>query len=267
MRRALCLVLLAAVVVGCGGANQTTQPVAGYLDAARRQYVQGLRELQRGNYPEATKHFTAVARSPRYFKYSALAALRIADCQFYQEQYDQAIESYQGFVKQFAGDKNVPYALFRVAQCHFERIPGDWWFMPPAEERDLPVVENAYRALQRFLQRYPHHLFAPQAERLRAFCAERLYDHELYAAKFYEKRGKPLAVAGRLERALEQFPELARTEANLFWLTRAYVKAGDAPRARSACRRYLDTFPGGPRRGDIERTLQTLEGEQATPGV
>ena len=86
--RRTAILLLGLALLGCAS-KSTPSAVSGYLDAARRSYQEGLNELQSGNYQEAIKRFTQVARSPRYFKYSALANLRIADSLFYQNLYDQ----------------------------------------------------------------------------------------------------------------------------------------------------------------------------------
>ncbi len=251
------VLLAAALVVGCAPSRHVrpagvqTKALAGYLD--------GLEELESGNYKEAIRHFQAVASSPRYFRYTALAALRLADALFYQEMYARAIEAYHGFIKQYAGNPNIPYAEFRVAQCHFERIPGDWFLLPAAYEKELSTTRGAYEALTRFLNHHPRHRFVPVARRMRAFCVQRLVEHELYVADFYEGRGRPRGVVQRLESALRSFPARATTEDNLLWLARAYSEADDPAGQASAIERYLAAFPDGERSGEARSQLEVLE--------
>lgn len=254
--RALGIVTL-LLVVGCGGKAVYVRS-DGVQTAARQAYLDGLVELEAGNYQEAIRYFQQVAASPSYFRYTALASLRVADALFYQEQYARAVEAYQGFIKRFAGNPNIPYAQFRVAECHFRRIPGDWWFMPAAYEKDLSSTRAAYDALSRFLTRYPRHRFAPQADRMRGFAAKRLYEFEAYAADFYEGRDRPRGVAQRLEAALTKFPEQATSEETYLRLARAYADAGDPKGTRSALQRYLVSFPDGARSAEVQSWLDTL---------
>ena len=256
-RVALCVWGLVALVAGCGTKKAVVRP-AGIQTHARQGYLNGLLELESGNYREAMRHFYAVASSPRYFRYTALASLRAADALFGQEQYAKAIDAYQGFIKQFAGNPNIPYAEFRIAQSHYFRIPGNWWFLPPAYEKDLSTTRSAYDALRRFLIQHDRHRFAPQAVRMRDFCARRLYDYEIYVADFHEGRGKPRGIVQRLESALKQFPDQATTEENYMRLAHAYVELEDGAGTRSALERYLTAFPEGERRAEVDEWLAAL---------
>ena len=260
----LALALVAILAGACGSKRAVVQP-SGVQTHARQGYLNGLLEMEAGNYREAMRHFYAVAASPRYFRYTALASLRAADALFYQEQYAKAIDAYQGFIKQFAGNPNIPYAEFRIAQSHYYRIPGEWWFLPPAYEKDLATTRSAYDALRRFVVRYPRHRFAPQAQRMHGFCAHRLYDYEIYAADFYEGRGRPRGVVQRLESALEHFPKLASTEVNLLRLAHTYAELEDAAGTRSALERYVEAFPEGERLEDVTEWLEALSPTPALP--
>ncbi len=251
-------VLVALMVATIGCARKPQMRGEGVEVQAAQTYLDGLVALQSGDYSEALRHFQTVATSPRYLRFTSLAALRAADTLFYQGFYPQAIDAYRGFLKQFAGNPNVPYAEARIVLAHYRRIPGDWFFMPPAYERELTSVRSAYEAAERFLARYPRHRFAPQVREVRDFCADRLFGHEMYAARFYEKRKKPRGVALRLEAAMQRFPKRAKTEENLFRLARAYSRSEDREGLESALDRYLAVVPDGRRRQRIENWLAEL---------
>ena len=255
-RTIVALGTLALLVVACAP-EKRIRPTE-IRTAVRRNYLKGLVELEDGDDQQAMRLFNEVATSPRHFRYTALASLRAADTLFYQEQYAQAVVAYQGFIKRFAGDPNIPYAEFRIAQSHYERLPGDWFFMPPAYERELATTRSAYDVLSRFLRRYPRHRFAVMARRMHTACAQRLYDNEIYVTDFYEGRDRPRGSAQRLETALERFPELALTEENFLRLARAYVEAEDASGAVSALERFLAHFPEGGRAEEVRGWLEEL---------
>ena len=80
---------------------------------------------------------SSVAASPRTSKYAALAKLRLGDALFYQDRYAEATEVFRGFTNQYKSDPNLPYARFKVAQCYYERIPGEWFPAPPIADSIL----------------------------------------------------------------------------------------------------------------------------------
>lgn len=250
------VVVLVLLCAACG----TRPPVrtVSLNDQARARYYLGMGELVDGNHAEAIQAFQQVARSPGYIKYAALARLRIGDALFLQEKFDAAIENYRAFTKQFEGDANVGYAVFRIGHAFYEQIPSEWFLAPPAHEREQLHVRNATRSLRRFVSLYPSHRLVNQAQTMLDECERKQYDHELYVARFYHSREKPAGVVIRLERAFENYPDLAATEDNYLMLAKAYAQTARLKQAEAMYQAYLDRFPGGEYRDQAEQSLTTL---------
>jgi len=251
------LIALGACAGSCAStqANQAATP----SDLARARYNAGMAELEAGNYTESIQEFSQVVRSPGYVKYGALARLRIADALFLQEKYDAAIENYRVFLQQFTGNPNAGYARFRIGHALYEKIPAVWFLSPPAHEREQRHVRAAGQALRRFVSLYPTNRMTGRAQELLDSCDRILYEHELYVAEFYREREKPAGVVLRLERAFQNYPDLAGTEDNFMMLAQAHAQTGRLGRAKLIYEAYMERFPGGEYRDQAQSSLDAIQ--------
>ncbi|MCA9517071.1 MAG: outer membrane protein assembly factor BamD [Myxococcales bacterium] len=251
------VVVAALLVTACGSTNASLPPEA-VQDSARRLYFQAMQELEDGNFIAATTLFQEVASSPRYVRYAALARLRIGDAYFLQDRFPEAAEVYRGFISQYKSDPNLPYARFRVAQSYFERMPSDWFASPPAYELDQSLTEQAEAELTGFVTTFPTSRFAPEARKMLAETRKMLFDHELYAANFYASEESWRAVAWRLDRAIETYPELGLEDDLVYRMADAYAKSGDEASAARGYGLYLKSFPEGKHHDDVKTRLEEI---------
>jgi outer membrane protein assembly factor BamD len=258
MLRKLRVLAFALAASGCGGDEGIRVDT---LEGARKAYHEGLDELESGNYVEALEYFNELSKGPAYIKYAGLGRLRQADCLFLQERYDEAIESYRTFIRQYEGNPNVAYAYFRIGQAHFEQMPGDFWMLPPSSEKDQTHVRLAYEELDRFVMAFPRSRYLDAASAMRKVCRERLYLHELYVVEFYDGRERPKAVGQRIEALIDEYPEVAATEANMDRMVGAYSEAKDHAGVVRGCEKYLSAFPNGPLASAMKQRLDRARRE------
>lgn len=251
------MVLLAALLVACGGAQTAKTPRA----EAEQIYLDGMEHLAGGGLIEAEQEFAKVLKLPSYLSVTELARLRLGDSQFHQHKYDEAIETYLAFAQRHDQSENVPYALFMVARAYFELAPTDLWFMPPVEELDLSAVQQARIHLERFLRQYPRSRFATEAMALRAHCIDTQWAHSLYVVNFYWSRDNWLGTVFRLHQAMQRFPTRAQTEENFLRLALAYERLGWRTRAIEMWhylhKRFADTATARRAPAEVDR-LQGL---------
>lgn len=257
------LLLASAPTVGCASSAPAPTTIR---DTARRAYYEGMRELVAGNYVRARQLFNQVARSPSYLSYSALARLRIGDALYLQDRFEEAVEVYRSFVAQYESDPNLPYARYRIAASYHARIPSEWFASPPAYEIDQTMTREAVRELRAFIKTFPTSRFADDARVKLDEARRMLFEHELYAADFYDARDKPRAVAWRLQVAVNEYPDMA-VEPDLVWrMADAFAAAGDQADAAQALALYIERFPKGERHADAKRRLEAIR-KQADQGA
>ena len=245
-----CLIAAAALLfvsVSITGCSSKPKPAEGdYSGQAKYAYEQGVEAYESSEYIEALKRLNYVRTKFPYSKFAALAALRIADTYFAQTSMPDAIEAYRRFIQLHPTHPDVAYAQFKIGMCYYEQLPGDWFFMPPAYEKDLASTEDAARALQRFLELHPNSSYADETREKLAVVQQRLADHEFFVATFYLKRQEPRAAAMRFERLLERFPGVGFDEEAMFLLGKCFLMLQDVPRAVRTWEELAQKFPDHP---------------------
>ena len=100
---------MAVVSTGCEKGEPRT--ALSYTADAKRAYDEAMAEFQSHNWIEAQALFREVKRKYHYAKYAKLAELRIADADFEQDKFAEAIRGYRQFVHDHRSDaEEVGYA-------------------------------------------------------------------------------------------------------------------------------------------------------------
>lgn len=238
---------IAALLVGCAGTQVTRAPggrPATTLSQSRDEYLAGLRALETGDYATSMETLQRVARGPSYIVYAPLARLRLADALFYQEKFDEAVEGYRGFIETSAGDPNLHYAYYRLAESRVKVISGDFFLVPPSDRRDQKRVRAALAALRDFTLRFPDSPYIVDALQMQDRMTAIVASFEMEVARFYMSRGKPVGAANRLQRLVTDVPTAQRLEDARIALVEALAAAKDASLG-TACSAYRDDFPMG----------------------
>jgi outer membrane protein assembly factor BamD len=239
------LTLFAAFFAACGGSSggKTGKSLLRPDDDARTAYERALLDFRRGDCLNAEPTFREIRREFPYSRFAALAELRIGDCQFKNEAYPEAIQTYRQFVRVRPSHKEIPYARFRIAEAYYNQIPGGWFMTPPAHERDQTAARDALIQLRRFVVDYPNDQRVPDANKLMEDCMRLLAAHELYVARFYLQREAYRGVISRLKGLLAAYPGSGVEAQALLMLGQVYLETDESDAARQAFTELVDRFP------------------------
>lgn len=238
---ALCLLML---TTACGGGQTRTQWDGPPQSEAEAAYRDALEEKESGQLLEATKRLNRVRlKYPYSSRWTTLAELRLADILFEQNRYGQAASMYQQFVKSHPTHEEVHYSLFRIGECHYEKIPTDFFIFPDPWQRELRHVRFAEEAYQRFLIKYPESEHAVVAREHLTHARTYLANHELYVAEYYLKSDHFLGSVNRLLILAERYSDLPTIEQGLFLMAHNYILLNDVQAAAAALQRLVSDFP------------------------
>lgn len=154
------------------------------------------------DYPTALALLQEVIDNYPYSEYATLAELKIADIHFARRDYEEAGSYYQDFVELHPTHDSVPYAIYRLGLCSFERMRDP--------DQDQAPTHEAISQFRVLLERYPDSEYADDAAQRIGEAQDRLATHEITVADFYFDRGECHAAAGRYRRALELYPDHTR---------------------------------------------------------
>jgi outer membrane protein assembly factor BamD len=177
----------------------------GYTEDAKRAYDDAMGHYKAHEWIDAQTLFREVKRKYSYSKYARQAELRIADADYEQEKYAEAIREYKDFIHAHRSDTDdVAYARARVAEATYAEIPESF-LMPAAEERDQAAVVDAYKELKAYVADYPDSKQSAHVHDLLGQVLARLVRHELYVARYYLDKDNYDATVARIEYALKNY--------------------------------------------------------------
>jgi outer membrane protein assembly factor BamD len=256
----IAMTLLAATLsVACAESDDDTKPVT-YSLTAKQNYEKGMAELKDENYAEAKKYFQFVKQKFPFSKYAVMAELAIADAQFAQGNYTEAIEAYKSFARLHPTHEKVTdgYIAFKICEGYYKDMPEDLWIMPPSYEKDQSAVVDAQRELNDFRKKFPASPYTKKIDVMRKDVMKRLVDHEVYVARFYLKSDHPKAAASRLEGAIQRYPGSGREPELLTSLGETYLHMNDPLRAKETFTRVVAEYYDAPEARRAELYLEYI---------
>lgn len=192
-------------VASAGCEKNEPKTALSYTADAKRAYEEALVEFDSHNWIESQALMREVKRKYSYSKYARLAELRIADADYEQEKYAEAIRGYRQFVHDHRSDVDeVSYARSRIAEAQYAQI-SESILLPTADERDQAVIIDAFKELKSYVHDYPNAKESQKIKELLADVTARLMRHELYVARFYLQRDNFEAAVLRVQYAMRTF--------------------------------------------------------------
>ncbi len=207
MRARLSILLFALSLAACAGASANLAGEVTYAKDAKGNYQKGKEALDGHDYQEASQYFLYTKNKFPYSHYAPLAELALADANFEEEKYTEAIDAYKNFIKDHPTNPEVDYAAYRIGLAHYKDIPSDFVLVPASYEKDQDEIEKAQISIKDFLASYPDSKWVPDAKKLLVDTRSRLARHELYVGEYYEKHGHPKAAAWRYEALAKNYPD------------------------------------------------------------
>lgn len=205
--RLLLAALSSLLVAACAGVSANVAGEVTYAKTAEGNFEKGEHSLKGKEYQDAVSYFQYVKNKFPYSHFAALAELRVADADFEQEKWTEAIDGYKNFIKDHPTHRKVDYAGFRIGLSHYKDIPSDFFLVPPSYEKDQQQLVEAQSALKDFLSSYPDSQYAVKAKDLLADVRQRLARHELYVAQYYETHERLRAAAWRYQGLVRDYPD------------------------------------------------------------
>jgi outer membrane protein assembly factor BamD len=189
----------------CACENEPPRTALGYTENAKRAYEGALEAFNAHRWIEAQASMREVKRKYSYSKYARLAELRIADSDYEQEKFAEAVHEYKDFIRAHkAEEDDVAYARSRIAEATCAEIPESF-LMPAAEERDQAAVVEAYKELRAYISDYPNAKPTAHIRDLERQILGRLVRHEIYVARFYLAKDNFEAAVARIQYALSTY--------------------------------------------------------------
>ena len=239
-----------AILLAAACSTQKVLPEREYFD-------QGNQAMEIDDYELAILQFQKLMEEYPFSDFAEEAQLKIAYAQYLNEQYAEAIASFQDFQRMHPTSPNLPFAEYHLAMAYMDQMG--------AKDRDQSASEQAHAHFQSLIDRYPESPYAERAREKLAECREALAEHELAIAEFYLDWRNPLGAEARLKYLLRAYPDTSTTAQALYRFAEHFRRRGDLVRAAESYAAVVREYPDSPQAADAKRALDELAARNVTP--
>ena len=191
-RLLLCLLVVIFAVYGCSAFGTKEEKTAAQLA------TEGREEYADGDYKSAIEAYEKLKDWYPFSAFAKEAELKVADAHYHLEEYEQAIAAYEQFERLHPNDEKIPYVVYQIARCYFDRMKG--------LDRDQTNTEKALQVFRRLQSRFPESEYAEKTEKRIQQCLKTLAGHEFYVGEFYFKQEHYKAALNRFYNVINNYP-------------------------------------------------------------
>jgi outer membrane protein assembly factor BamD len=229
----MCVLSLASLA-SCGDAPDTPGPDR----PVDQLYNQAVDEMLDEEWSKADKDFDEVERQHPYSVWATKAQLMDAYVNYEASKYDDAIDAANRFIELHPGNRDAPYAYYLKAISYYEQIVDI--------ERDQQTTEDARKALQEVVDRFPDSKYARDARLKLDLTRDHLAGKEMEIGRYYERQRDYVAAIGRFRRVITNYQQTSHVPEALARLTECYTAIGLPDEAKQTAAVLGYNFPDSP---------------------
>src|ERR1700726_3267795 len=240
----------AMLLAGCAGTKDTyvEKPVEDLYNSAMDQLLDHA-------YDKAAKSFDEVERQHPYSVWATKAQLMSAYALYEGAKYDESIVAADRFIQLHPGHRDVAYAYYLKAISYYIQITD--------VGRDQKTTEDAVKALDDVVRRFPDSKYARDAKLKLDFTRDQLAGKEMEIGRYYLNRQEYLAAMNRFKRVIDNYQTTTHVPEALERLVECDLALGLTKEAKDNAAVLGYNYPGSRWYGDAY-ALVTGGGAPAT---
>jgi outer membrane protein assembly factor BamD len=241
MRFSLLVVLLSALLAGCGGSFE--DETIGW--SAQRLYGEAKDAMASKDWARAIRYLEKLEARYPYGRFAQQAQLEIAYAYWKDQERASAIAAVDRFIKMYPNHQNADYAWYLKGMINFNDQYGilSQLATPDMSDRDPKSTRESFNAFKEVVVRFPESRYAQDAAARMRYLVNALASNEVHVARYYMKRGAYLAAANRAQYAIQHYPQAPAIEEAVFVLVLAYDRLGMNALRDAADRIMRANFP------------------------
>ena len=156
-------------------------------------------------------------------KYALQSKLEIAYALYKSEDYDQAIDRLNSYIKLYPDHFSTPYAYYLrgvISEDKSRSILDE--YITDNAQRDVNSVRDAFNYYLALIEKFPKTEYSEEAKSRLIILRNILSRHELFVAIFYTKKGANIAAINRSKYIIEKYPNTPSVPAALHLMAYNY---------------------------------------------
>ena len=178
---------------------------------ADKLYNEGLARLQNGDTEGANKKFEEIDKQAPFSPYSKRGLIMTAYANYEAAKYDDAINASKRFLAQNPASPDAAYAQYILAMSYYNQIPD--------ATRDQERTDQALRAMQELLDRYPKSEYVLDVREKMLVARDQLAGKEMNVGRFYLEKRNYTGAVGRFRDVITKYQTTRHVEEALMRLT------------------------------------------------
>jgi len=177
-------------------------------------------------------------------KYALQSKLEIAYALYKNEDYDQAIDRLNSYIKLYPEHFSTPYAYYLrgvISEDRSRSILDN--YITDSAQRDVDSVRDAFNYYLALIEKFPKTEYAEEAKTRLIVLRNILSRHELFVAIFYTKKGANIAAINRSKYIIEKYPNTPSVPAALHLMAHNYDVISADTLAKDARRVLNKSYP------------------------
>jgi outer membrane protein assembly factor BamD len=181
-------------------------------------YEEGLEALSGGDVLFAAQKFNEAEMLFPQSEWAPKSALMAAYAYYIQDYYGESIAELERFVDVYKNHKDLDYAYYLLAICHYEQIVD--------EKKDLKSIQNSKRIFETLVKNFPNTEYSIDADFKLDLINDILASKEMYIGRYYLDKKKWVAAINRFRSVVDNYDTTIYTEEALFRLVEIYYIIG-----------------------------------------
>ena len=202
-----------------------------------------------GSYVKALENLKIIAYE-KGVQFADSVQYLLGECYFNTEQYILAASEYNDLIRFNPGSSLVPEARFKVGLCYYK--------ISPKSVLDQSYTNRAIFEFQNFIEYFPTHEKAREAEKLIIELRNKLAEKEYNTAILYVKMNKYRSALIYFNSVLEKFHDSSFADLAQFGIIQIYIAQNKTNLAKTEINKFLSKYPNSKLRELVAKLKESI---------
>jgi outer membrane protein assembly factor BamD len=246
-RRVMLICTVGLLMAGCGGGDVTrVMPVEDRFAFAKALFDDG-------DYLDAVNEFTVITLQFQGSAFAADAQYYLGECRFAREEYLLAGFEYSVVKRNYPASPRVADAQYKLGLCYY--------MLSPRPALDQQYTKRAIDELQSFVEYYPSHEKAVDADAKIKELTVRLAEKEYETARLYSTMEYYRAALYYYDDVIEKYHDTEYAPLSSIGKVELLISRNRYREAAAESKRFLERYPNSVLRGRMEKLKNEIDEE------
>lgn len=239
--------VLALALVGCGGGEVTK------VMSVEDRFAHAKMLFDKGSYLDAVNEFTVITLQYQGSAFAADAQYYLGECRFARDEFLLAAFEYSVVKRNYPASPRVADAQYKLGVCYYS--------LAPRSSLDQQYTRRALDELQSFVEYYPAHEKALDAEAKIRDLTTRLAKKQYDTAKLYRTMEYYRAALYYFDDVIEKYHDTEYAPLSSIDKMEMLMGRNKYAEAAAEAKRFLEHYPNSVLRGKVESLKKDIDEE------